>query len=120
MVADENKVTFAYLEKLPGRKQIQDRLTKLWNYEKVSAPSRLGGKYWFVRNDGLQNQSVLYARESLTAEPKLILDPNTWSKDGTVALAGWRPTDDGKYLAYGLAEAGSDSVSYTHLRAHET
>ena len=114
-VADENKVTFAYLEKLPGRKQIQDRLTKLWNYEKVSAPSRLGGKYWFVRNDGLQNQSVLYARESLTAEPKLILDPNTWSKDGTVALAGWRPTDDGKYLAYGVAEAGSDWVTWKVL-----
>lgn len=114
-VEAENKVTFSYLEKLPGRKKIQERLTKLWNYEKVSSPARLGGKYWFVRNDGLQNQSVLFYRDTLQSEPRLILDPNTWSKDGTVALAGWRPTDDGKFLAYGMAEAGSDWVTWRVL-----
>ena len=114
-VEEENKVTFGYLEKLPARKKIQQRLTKLWNYEKVSAPSRLGGKYWFFRNNGLQNQSVLFARDTLTADPRVILDPNTWSKDGTVALSGWSPTDDGKLLAYGAAEAGSDWVTWRVL-----
>jgi prolyl oligopeptidase len=107
-VAEQNKVTDAYLAKLPYRDAIKKRITELWDYEKISAPSKTGGLYFFSRNDGLQNQSVIYVQSSLKAEPRKLLDPNTLSKDGTVALAGFTPSDDAKYAAYGLAEAGSD------------
>jgi prolyl oligopeptidase len=107
-VEDENKVTNAYLAAIPQREPIRKRLTELWNYEKYSAPSKEGGKYFFTKNDGLQNQAVLYVQDSLTAAPKVVLDPNTWSKDGTIALAGLDISPDGKYMAFGKAEAGSD------------
>ena len=107
-VEAQNKVTFGYLEGIPGRERIEERLTKLWNYERFGLPRKRGGRYFYTRNDGLQNQSVLYVAESLDAEPRELLDPNTLSKDGTVALAGWQVTEDGKHLAYGLAAAGSD------------
>jgi prolyl oligopeptidase len=107
-VAAQNAVTFAYLKNIPEREAIKKRITDLWNYEKVSAPSRVGPRYVFSKNDGLQNQSVYYTQETLDSEPKLLLDPNIWSKDGTVALAGMAFTEDGKYLAYGVSEAGSD------------
>ena len=107
-VAEQNKVTDAYLAKLPERDAIKKRITELWNYEKISAPSKTGGKYFFSRNDGLQNQNVLYVQDALDAVPRLLLDPNTLTKDGTVALAGFVPSDDAKYAAYGLADAGSD------------
>jgi prolyl oligopeptidase len=111
-VAAENKVTEAYLEAIPQRESIKRRLTELWNYERYSAPSKHGGRYFFTKNDGLQNQNVLYTQDSLQGEPRVLLDPNTWSKDGTVALAGLSVSDDGKYLAYGKAEAGSDWVTW--------
>ncbi len=104
----ENKVTFAYLEQLPEREAIKKRLTELWNYEKHTAPTKAGGRYFFSKNDGLQNQSVLYVQEGRDAAPRVLLDPNGWSKDGTVALSGVVPSDDGRHLAYGVAEAGSD------------
>src|SRR5690242_17528491 len=107
-VAAENEVTFAYLKAIPEREPIKKRLTELWNYERYSAPHKVAGKYYFTKNDGLQNQSVLYVTDTLHGEPRLVLDPNTWSKDGTVALSGIAFGDDGKYLAYGVAEAGSD------------
>ena len=117
-VAEENKVTFAYLNSLPGRDAIKKRLTELWNYEKISAPSRVGTYYVFSKNDGLQNHAVYYTQDALTpgpspsgrgeTEPKVLLDPNAWSKDGTVAIAGMAFSEDGKYLAYGVSEAGSD------------
>jgi prolyl oligopeptidase len=107
-VEAENKVTFAYLESIPQRDAIRKRITDLYDYEKFSAPFKVGGRYFFFRNDGLQNQNVLYVLESLDAEPRLLLDPNTWSKDGTIALAGLAVSDDGKFLAYGKAVAGSD------------
>ena len=107
-VTRQNKVTFAYLESIPEREAIKERLTELWDYEKISPPFKRGGRYYFSRNDGLQNQSVVYRQDSLEAEPVLFLDPNTWSADGTVALAGMAFTDDGKYVAYGVSEAGSD------------
>jgi prolyl oligopeptidase len=107
-VEAENKVTNAFLEGIPQRAAIKQRITDLWNYEKYSAPFKVGGRYFFFKNDGLQNQSVLYTQDSLDAPPKLLLDPNTWSKDGTVALAGSALSDDARYLAYGVAEAGSD------------
>src|SRR5205807_957100 len=107
-VEAENRVTEAYLKAIPERDQIRKRLTELWNYEKQSAPAKHGGRYFFNRNDGLQNQSVLYVTEQLGGEPRVQLDPNTWSKDGTVALGATSVSDDGKYLAYAVNDAGSD------------
>ena len=107
-VEEQNKVTFAYLKALPDRQAIEDRLTELWDYEKYSAPFKRGGRYYFSKNDGLQNQSVLYVQKTLDDEPEVLIDPNQWSDDGTVALSGAAFSDDGKYLAYGVAEAGSD------------
>jgi prolyl oligopeptidase len=107
-VEAENKVTAAFLESIPERAAIARRITDLWNYEKFSAPARVGGRYFFTKNDGLQNQNVLYVQDSLDGEPRLLLDPNTWSKDGTIALSGLAISDDGKLIAYGKAEAGSD------------
>ncbi len=107
-VAAQNQVTFGFLKAIPERDAIQKRLTELWNYERYSAPSKVAGKYYFSKNDGLQNQSVLYVADKPDGEPRVVLDPNTWSKDGTIALAGLALSDDGRYLAYGVAEAGSD------------
>lgn len=107
-VAAENEVTFGYLERIPEREPIKKMLTKLWNYEKFSAPFKAGGRYYYFSNDGLQNHSVLQMMETLDSPPKVMLDPNTWSKDGTTALGGADFSEDGKYLAYGIQEAGSD------------
>ena len=107
-VKQQNEVAFGYIEKLPYRKEIQARLTKLWDFEKYSAPFRRGDRYYFQKNDGLQNQYVLYVMDSLEAQSKVLIDPNTWSEDGTIALSGTAFSDDGKYLAYGVQESGSD------------
>jgi prolyl oligopeptidase len=104
----QNKLTFGFLDQIPERKQIKERLTKLWNYEKYSAPFKEGGRYFFYKNDGLQNQSVLYTALSLQDEPRVLLDPNALSKDGTIALSGLAISHDGKLMAYALASAGSD------------
>ncbi len=104
----ENKLTFDYLAGIPERKLINERLTKLWNYEKYTVPFREGGRYFLSKNTGLQNQSVLYVSAELPGSPKQLLDPNTLSKDGTTALSGTAISDNGKLLAYGLAMAGSD------------
>lgn len=104
----ENAVTFKYLESLPKRQQIKDRLTKLWDYEKFGTPMKEGDRYFYSRNSGLQNQSVFYWAESLEAAPKVLIDPNTLSTDGTVALAGISINENGTLMAYGLAAAGSD------------
>ena len=110
----ENKVTFGYLNALPYRDAIRKRLADLYNYEKYTVPYKKGGHYYFRKNDGLQNQSVLYVQKSLKDAPRVLLDPNTWSKDGTVALTGYVASDDGHYLAYGVADAGSDWITW-HL-----
>ncbi|RUR76732.1 prolyl oligopeptidase family protein [Chlorogloeopsis fritschii PCC 9212] len=107
-VEAQNKVTFGYLEEIPAREKIKQRLTKLWDYEKYSVPFKEGERYFYFKNDGLQNQSVLYTLKSLNEEPTVLLDPNTLSEDGTVALAGLAISEDGKLLAYGLSTAGSD------------
>ena len=107
-VEAENKVTFGYLEAIPARAGLKERLTQLWNYEKFGAPSKQGGRYFFSRNSGLQNQAVLYTSETLEGEPRVLLDPNTLSADGTVALSGTSVSDDGSLIAYGIASAGSD------------
>lgn len=107
-VEQQNKLTFSYLEKIPIRAQLKSRLTELWNYEKYSAPFKEGNRYFYYKNDGLQNQSVLYVAESISDKGRVLLDPNKLSTDGTVALSGISISDDGKILAYGLSSAGSD------------
>ncbi|MBL9125055.1 MAG: S9 family peptidase, partial [Planctomycetaceae bacterium] len=107
-VAAENRLTFGFLEKIPEREAIRTRLTRLWDYAKYGVPSKRGCRYFFTKNDGLQNQSVLYWAESLEAEPKLLLDPNKLSADGTTALTDFEISDDGRLMAYGLSQAGSD------------
>ncbi|MBI4717090.1 MAG: S9 family peptidase [Planctomycetes bacterium] len=104
----ENKITFAYLGEIPQRERIKQRLTQVWNYEKFTSPKRYGSRYFFLKNDGLQNQYVLYVSETLSGEPRPLLDVNAVSPDGTIALAGMDVTDDGKLLAYGLSAQGSD------------
>jgi prolyl oligopeptidase len=107
-VKRENAVTNAYLEKIPARKSIKTRLTELWNFERCNVPSKRGERLFYTKNDGLQNQNVLYVQDSKSAQPRVLLDPNQLSKDGTVDLAGYSITDDGNLMAYGLASSGSD------------
>jgi len=107
-VRRQNEVTFSYLDKIPYRSAIEKRLTEIWNYEKYSTPFKESGKYYFFKNDGLQNHSVLYVQDDLDAEPSVVLDPNTFSEDGTTSLAGFSFSKDGRYLAYGVSEGGSD------------
>ncbi len=107
-VEAQNKVTNAYLDSIPERGRIAARLKQLWNFERFSAPRRRGGKYFFSKNDGLQNQAVLYVQEGPDGAPETLVDPNAWAKDGTVALSGTSISDDGKLLAYAIADAGSD------------
>ena len=107
-VAAQNKTTFGYLKGLPGRDRMHKRLSQLWNYEKYGLPFKRGDDYFYFKNNGLQNQSVLYMLDALDAEPQVFVDPNTWSKDGTVALSSTLFSDDGRYMAYSIAEAGSD------------
>ncbi|MEL6909162.1 MAG: prolyl oligopeptidase family serine peptidase [Cyanobacteria bacterium J06598_4] len=111
-VQAQNEVTNGYLATIPARDRLKQRLTQLWDYEKYGIPFRRGDRYFYFKNDGLQNQSVLYTLKSLDEEGAVLLDPNTLSADGTVALAGLSISDDGQWLAYGLSTAGSDWVEY--------
>ncbi len=104
----QNKLTQGYLGQISERDAIKLRLTKLWNFERYSVPFKEGGRYFYSRNDGLQNQAVLYTMKDLADTPRLLLDPNTLALDGTVALAGMAVSPNGKYLAYGTAASGSD------------
>ena len=106
-VERENELTFGYLEKIPYRNKINERLTSLWNYEKYSAPFKRGEYTYFYKNNGLQNQSVVY-RQKGEGEPEVFLDPNNFSKDGTTSLAGMSFTEDGSLAAYQISEGGSD------------
>ena len=106
-VTEQNKVTQNYLSQIPYRDKIKQRLEKLWNYEKYGAPFKEGEYIYFYKNDGLQNQAVLY-RQKEGKEPEVFLDPNTFSKDGTTSLAGIEFTKDGSLAAYQLSEGGSD------------
>ena len=107
-VEAQNQVTFAYLSEIPAREKIKQRLTQLWNFEKYRIPFKRGDRYFYFKNSGLQNQFVLYSLTSLDGKPEVLLDPNTLSEDGTIALSGMAITDDGKLMAYGLSVAGSD------------
>jgi prolyl oligopeptidase len=111
-VEAENKVTFGYLDKIAYRPQLKERLTKLLNYPKFSAPTRRGENFVFSKNDGLQNQSVFYIQKGLDGTPELLLDPNKFSTDGTSQLGGFALSESGKYVAYGISEGGSDWRDY--------
>ncbi|MEL6248831.1 MAG: prolyl oligopeptidase family serine peptidase [Cyanobacteria bacterium J06627_15] len=111
-VEAQNEVTFRYLGKIEQTEKIKTRLTELWNYERYSSPFKRGGRYFYYKNDGLQNQSVLYTQPTLEDEAKVLLDPNTLSEDGTVALRSIAVSEDGQYLAYGLSASGSDWVEW--------
>ena len=111
-VKAENEVTFKFLEEIPARDKIKARMTHLWDFERYGVPFKEGGRYFYSKNDGLQAQSVIYVAEALDAEPRVLIDPNKLSADGTVALAGLSVSEDGKRLAYGLSTAGSDWVEY--------
>jgi len=111
-IAAQNALTFAYLDTIAQRDPLQQRLTELWDYEKYSVPFKRGGRYFFTRNDGLQNHPVLYWLDQLDGEPRELLDPNTLRDDGTVALTGYAVSDDGQLLAYGLSSAGSDWMEW--------
>ena len=104
----QNALAQPWLEALPQRERLKQRLTQLWNYERVGLPRVKGGQYFFVRNDGIQNQSVLYVADSLTATPRVLFDPNAASSDATVALARFEPSPDGKVVAYSLSDGGTD------------
>ncbi len=107
-VEAENKVTNAYLQKIPFRDKLLKRMTELVNYEKISAPRKRHGKWYFYKNDGLQNQSVLYVKDNLNGEARVFLDSNTLSDDGTVALKDVSFSNNGKYAAYAISRSGSD------------
>ena len=107
-VAAQNKVTQDYLAKIPFRESLKNRLTELANYEKIGVPFIEKGKYYFFKNDGLQNQSVLYVKNTLDGEAQVLLDPNKLSDDGTVALKGIKFSRDGKYMSYAISRSGSD------------
>ena len=107
-VGAQNDTTFGFLKNLPQREAIKQRLTELVNYPRFSLPRKEGGRYFYTYNSGLQNQSPFYVKDSLAAEGRLLLDPNTLAQDGTVALASTSPSPDGKWLGYALAIAGSD------------
>ncbi|HET9010447.1 MAG TPA: hypothetical protein VFN38_01470, partial [Gemmatimonadaceae bacterium] len=107
-VAAQNAVTDAYLATLPMRAPLAARITELWNYPKVSAPRWQGGRWYYSRNSGLQRQSVMYSRAALDGPEQVVLDPNKLSPDGSIALAGFVPSPDGRWVAYGQSEGGSD------------
>jgi prolyl oligopeptidase len=107
-VEAENKVTFAYLDQIPLRDTFRTRLTELWNNPSIGVPDRVAGRLFYRMNTGLQNQSVLYDQTALDAKPVTLLDPNTLSPDGSIDLASYSPSPDGRYLVYGLSQGGSD------------
>jgi prolyl oligopeptidase len=111
-VEAQNKLTFDYIRSSPAYEKTKARLTELWNYPKYSNPIKKGGRYFFSKNDGLQNQSVVYMQQSLDSEPAVVIDPNKLSEDGTIALSKTSFSEDGKFLAYGLSAGGSDRQEF--------
>jgi len=107
-VKAENKVTFGYLDKIPFKEDLKKRLSEIWNYEKIGAPFKEGDYTYFSKNDGLQNQYVIYRRKNENDEPEVFLDPNKFSEDGTTSLSGLSFSENGKMAAYSISEGGSD------------
>ena len=111
----QNELTFGFLKQHPNRDRLKERLTQLWNYEKYGIPFKEGDRYFYFKNDGLQNQNVLYVLDDLDGDSRVLLDPNQLSDDGTVALTGYAISPDGQWLAYALSESGSDWKTW-HIR----
>ena len=107
-ITAQNAVTYPYLQSLPGRTTLQERLTTLWDFPRYSSPFRRGDRYFYYYNDGLQNQFVLYKQDQLDADGEVLIDPNTFSEDGTVSMSSLAISDDGRYAAYAKSEGGSD------------
>jgi prolyl oligopeptidase len=107
-VAEQNALTFSYLATLPARGIFERRMTELFAFERYGVPVKEGGRYFYTRNTGLQNQNVLYMREGLDGAPRMLIDPNGWSQDGATAMAEWAPSEDGKKLLYSVQEGGTD------------
>ncbi|MBV8686916.1 MAG: S9 family peptidase [Alphaproteobacteria bacterium] len=107
-VAEQNALTQSFLATLPSRSAFQQRMRELFSYERFTAPEKKGGRYFYTRNTGLQNQNVLYVRDRLEGAPRLLIDPNGWSADGATALAEWSPSEDGRKLLYSVQEGGTD------------
>lgn len=114
-VTAENALSQPFLERLPQRAWLGERLKQLWTYERFGVPRREGGKYFYLRNDGTQDQSVLYVADSLEAAPRVLVDPNGNRDDATIALSQWEPSPDGQLLAYALSDGGTDWVTW-HFR----
>ncbi|XP_006626084.1 prolyl endopeptidase isoform X1 [Lepisosteus oculatus] len=112
----QNQLTVPFLEGCPVRNLFKDRMTELYDYPKYSCPFKRGNRYFHFYNTGLQNQSVMYVQDSLDSEPRVFLDPNKFSEDGTIALRGYTFTEDGEYFAYGVSASGSDWVEIKFLR----
>lgn len=111
----QNEVTFGFLRDIPGRERINKRLTALWNYERFGLPYKQGGHYFYSHNTGLQNQNVIYVADALDAEPRVLLNPNDLSDDGTISLSTYSISEDGRHMAYGLSSGGSDWIEF-HVR----
>jgi len=107
-VEAENKLTKNFINKIKVRKKIEERLTELWNFPKYGIPIKRGTRYFFSKNDGLQNQDIIYMQESLDGEAKIVIDPNKFSEDGTIALSGRTFSENGRYMSYALSKSGSD------------
>lgn len=107
-VESQNKVTYDYLNTLPGRDIFKDRLKQLYNYERFTIPVKKGERYFYLYNSGLQNQQVIYVRDSLDGAGRVLIDPNSWAEDGATALAEWSASDDGKRVAYAVQDGGTD------------
>jgi len=104
----QNGITNAFLNTLPGRKALEKRLTELFDYERFAPPEKKGGRYFYTHNSGLQNQSVLFVRDTVNREGRVLIDPNPWSKDGATALAEWEPNEQGTKLLYAIQDGGTD------------
>ncbi len=104
----QNQVTSAFLKTLPGRDALEKRITELYDYERFAAPDKKGGRYFYTHNSGLQNQAVLFVRDKVDGEGRVLIDPNPWSKDGATALAEWEPNEQGTKLLYAIQDGGTD------------
>ena len=107
-VAQQNALTDSYLATLPERPVFLERMRQLFEFERFGIPQKAGGRYFYTRNTGLQNQNVLYVRDSLNGQGRMLIDPNSWAQDGATALAEWEPSEDGKRLLYSVQEGGTD------------
>ena len=107
-VTAQNRVSQAFLANLPARAAFRARMTEMYDYERFELPEKAGSRYFYTRNDGLQNQAVLYVRDGLAGAPRVLIDPNSWSQDGATALASWDPSEDGRHLLYAVQDGGTD------------